>query len=53
MTVGNLDAAPFSSGRHTAARAGRRDRATVEQDFRALGQDWALAPEIGLLAYPR
>lgn len=49
----NLDVFLFSIVRYEAARAGRLDRATVERDFRALGQDGALAPEIGLLAYLR
>ncbi|MFI2710472.1 hypothetical protein ACH495_10140 [Micromonospora sp. NPDC018662] len=36
--------------RYHAVRAGALDRAAVEADFRSLGRDGALAPDVGLLA---
>lgn len=49
----NLDVFLYSIVRYQAARAGALDRSAVEEDFRALAQPGALAPEVGLLAYLR
>ncbi|WP_045561337.1 hypothetical protein [Streptomyces sp. FxanaA7] len=46
----NLDVFLWSLVRYGAVRAGVLDLASVEDDFRALAQPGALAPEIGLLA---
>ncbi|WP_045748101.1 hypothetical protein [Actinoplanes rectilineatus] len=46
----DLDMFLWSIVRFAAVRAGRLSRADVEADFRALGQDGALHPELGLLA---
>jgi hypothetical protein len=46
----NLDVFLWSLVRYYAVRAGVLDRAEVEAGFLALGQDGALAPEIGLMA---
>ncbi|WP_305780330.1 hypothetical protein [Nocardia nova] len=44
-----LDVFVWSFLRYRAVRAGRRDVDAVEADFRALGQDGALEPQLGLL----
>lgn len=49
----DLDTFLWSMVRYQAVRAGRLALSAVEDDFRALGQDGALCPEIGLLAYMR
>ncbi|MGV9923102.1 hypothetical protein [Nocardia rhamnosiphila] len=46
----DLDTFVWSQVRYQAVRAGELDPGPVADDFRALGQDGALAPEIGLLA---
>ncbi|MEV6218118.1 hypothetical protein [Nocardia sp. NPDC051833] len=46
----NLDVFLWSYVRYRAVRAGRLARADVEADFTALGQDGALARDLGLLA---
>ncbi len=46
----NLDVFLWSYLRYRAVRAGALARADVETDFTALGQDGALAPDLGLLA---
>ncbi|QLY27993.1 hypothetical protein [Nocardia huaxiensis] len=45
----NLDVFLWSYVRYRAVRAGKLALADVEADFRALGQDGALEPELGLL----
>ena len=47
----NLDVFIWSAVRYRAVREGRLDRAAVEADFLALGQDGALEPEVGMLKY--
>lgn len=47
----NLDVFIWSAVRYRAVREGRLDRAAVEADFLALGQDGALEPEVGMLRY--
>ena len=47
----NLDVFLYSIVRYQAVRAGVLDRAAVEDDFHALAQPGAMAPDIGLLAY--
>jgi hypothetical protein len=47
----NLDVFIWSAVRYRAVRKGRLDRAAVEADFLALGQDGALEPEVGMLKY--
>lgn len=44
-----LDVFVWSFLRYRAVRAGRLDVDAVEADFRALGQDGALEPQLGLL----
>lgn len=44
----HLDVFVWSFLRYRAVRAGRLDVDAVEADFRALGQDGALAPQLGL-----
>ncbi|MFQ6230867.1 hypothetical protein [Nocardia sp. NPDC002869] len=46
----DLDTFVWSQVRYQAVRAGELDPDPVADDFRALGQDGALAPEIGLPA---
>lgn len=46
----DLDTFLWSMVRYRAVRSGRLDPEQVAADFRVLGQDGALAPEIGLLA---
>ncbi|MEU1754035.1 hypothetical protein ABZ436_15400 [Micromonospora matsumotoense] len=46
----NLDVFLWSVVRYHAVRAGRLERAAVETDFRSLGQDGTLRPEVGLLS---
>ncbi|MBU2669624.1 hypothetical protein KOI35_39550 [Actinoplanes bogorensis] len=45
----NLDVFVWTMVRYRAVRSGRLDRAEVEDDFRALGQDGVLHEELGLL----
>jgi hypothetical protein len=47
----NLDVFLWSAVRYHAVRQGRLTRADVEADFRALGQDGALNPDVGMLQY--
>ncbi|MFB8001298.1 hypothetical protein [Nocardia sp. NPDC056000] len=47
----NLDVFVWSYVRYQAVRAGRLERAAVESDFLALGQDGVLEPNLGLLRY--
>ncbi|WP_216910145.1 hypothetical protein [Nocardia noduli] len=51
----DLDVFLWHAVRYHAVRAGKLDRAEVEADFLALGQDGALVPELGLLhtMFPR
>ncbi|MGW5437699.1 hypothetical protein [Nocardia asteroides] len=46
----NLDVFLWSYVRYGAVRAGKLALADVEADFRALGQDGALTPDLGLLS---
>ncbi|WP_067538337.1 hypothetical protein [Nocardia crassostreae] len=46
----NLDVFVWSYVRYRAVRAGRLDLSAVAADFRALGQDGALDPGLGLLS---
>ncbi|MGV9839708.1 hypothetical protein ACWDUL_36680 [Nocardia niigatensis] len=45
----NLDVFLWSLVRYTAVRTGKLPLSAVEADFRALGQDGALEPNVGLL----
>lgn len=47
----NLDIFLWSFVRYRAVRAGKLELSAVEADFRALGQDGALAEDLGLLSY--
>ena len=49
----DLDTFVWSVVRHHAVRSGALEPGPVEADFRALGQDGALEPELGLLASMR
>lgn len=49
----HLDVFVWSFLRYRAVRAGRLDLEAVEADFRALGQDGALEPQLGLLSHMR